>query len=68
MEKYKNINFLLYTHPAQYDLAVKHNMTDVYNELNIKDLQGRFIDILHKKYIDSVKLKSRTLDLSNYVN
>ena len=36
MEKYKNINFLLYTHPAQYELAVKHNMTDIYNKLNIK--------------------------------
>ena len=36
MEKYKNINYLLYTHPAQYDLAVKHNMTDVYKKLNIK--------------------------------
>ena len=53
MEKYKNINFLLYTHPAQYDLAVKHNMTDVYNELNIKVIYNidELIEVYKKCFI-----------------
>jgi GR25 family glycosyltransferase involved in LPS biosynthesis len=48
MEKYKNINFLLCTHPAQYELAVKHNMTDIYKKLNIKVISN--IDELIKIY------------------
>ena len=48
MKKYKNINFLLYTHPAQYDLAVKNKMMDVYNKLNIKVLYN--IDELIEVY------------------
>ena len=48
IEKYKNINFLLYTHPAQYDLAVKHNMTYIYDKLNIKVISN--IDELIEVY------------------
>ena len=57
MEKYKNINFLLYTHPAQYDLAVKHNMTDVYNELNIKVIYNidELIEVYKKCFIRKKK-------------
>ena len=53
MEKYKNINFLLYTHPAQYDLSIKHNMTDVYNELNIKVIYNidELIEVYKKCFI-----------------
>jgi hypothetical protein len=48
MEKYKNINFLLYTHPAQYELAVKYKMTDIYEKLNIKVISN--IDELIEVY------------------
>ena len=48
MEKYKDINFLLCTHPAQYELAVKHKMTDIYEKLNIKVISN--IDELIKIY------------------
>ena len=53
------------TPEGEYDMVIDNDS----QELNINDLRGRFIDILHKKYnIDCVKLESRKLDLSNYVN
>ena len=53
IEKYKNINFLLCTHPAQYDLAVKHKMTDIYTKLNIQVIDNidKLIEIYKKCFL-----------------